>query len=74
MTRILASVVSLIGERVTPETADAWIAAWEAKAADDGLERGVSVLAGGLGLDRAGARASRSTLERPGSRPATAAA
>jgi hypothetical protein len=30
----------LIGERVTRETADAWIAAWEAKAADDGLERG----------------------------------
>ena len=31
---------SLIGEGVTPETADAWIAAWEAKAAEDGLERG----------------------------------
>ena len=31
---------ALIGERVTPETADAWIAAWEAKAAQDGLERG----------------------------------
>jgi hypothetical protein len=30
----------LIGERMTPETADAWIAAWEAKAAEDGLERG----------------------------------
>ena len=30
----------LIGDRVSPETADAWIAAWEAQAADDGLERG----------------------------------
>ena len=30
----------LIGEGVTEETADAWIAAWEAKAAEDGLERG----------------------------------
>jgi hypothetical protein len=30
----------LIGERATEETADAWIAAWEAKAAQDGLERG----------------------------------
>jgi hypothetical protein len=30
----------LIGERVTPETADAWIAAWEAQAAQVGLERG----------------------------------
>ena len=30
----------LIGERVTEETADAWIAAWEAQAAQDGLERG----------------------------------
>jgi hypothetical protein len=30
----------LIGERVSAETADAWIAAWEAKAALDGLERG----------------------------------
>jgi hypothetical protein len=27
-----------IGERVTTETADAWIAAWKAKAAEDGLE------------------------------------
>jgi hypothetical protein len=30
----------LIGERVTPETADAWIAAWEAQAASEGLDRG----------------------------------
>jgi hypothetical protein len=29
----------LIGERVSPDTADAWIAAWEAQAAEDGLER-----------------------------------
>jgi hypothetical protein len=30
----------LIGQGVTAETADAWIAAWEAQAARDGLERG----------------------------------
>ena len=30
----------LIGERVTEVTADAWIAAWEAQAAQDGRERG----------------------------------
>jgi hypothetical protein len=30
----------LIGERVTPETADAWIAAWETQAAHDGVQRG----------------------------------
>ena len=30
----------LIGEGATPETADAWLAAWEAKTAEDGLERG----------------------------------
>jgi hypothetical protein len=30
----------LIGERMNEETADAWIAAWEAKTADDGLEPG----------------------------------
>ena len=30
----------LIGEGASEETADAWIAAWEAKAAQDGLERG----------------------------------
>jgi hypothetical protein len=28
----------LIGERVSPETADAWIAAREAQAAQDGLQ------------------------------------
>jgi hypothetical protein len=31
---------SLIGDGVSPETADAWITAWEAKAARDGTERG----------------------------------
>ena len=31
---------SLIGEGASEETADAWIAAWEAQAAEDGLERG----------------------------------
>jgi hypothetical protein len=30
----------LIGERVSAPTADAWIAAWEAKATEDRLERG----------------------------------
>jgi hypothetical protein len=30
----------LIGKRMTEETADALIAAWEVKAAEDGLERG----------------------------------
>ena len=30
----------LIGERVTDPTADAWIAAWDAQAAQDGLEPG----------------------------------
>jgi hypothetical protein len=30
----------LIGERLDEETADAWIAAWEAQAALDGLSRG----------------------------------
>ena len=35
-----ATRARLIGERVAPETADAWIAAWEATAAEDGLERG----------------------------------
>jgi hypothetical protein len=30
----------LIGERVIEATADAWIAAWEAQAAQDGVERG----------------------------------
>ena len=31
-----------IGERVTESTADAWIAAWDAQAARDGLERGAA--------------------------------
>jgi hypothetical protein len=31
---------ALIGEGATPETADAWIGAWESKAAEDGLQRG----------------------------------
>jgi hypothetical protein len=30
----------LISERVTEETADAWIAAWEAQAVQNGLARG----------------------------------
>ncbi len=30
----------LVGEGVTETTADAWITAWEAQAARDGLERG----------------------------------
>ena len=30
----------LIGERVTEETAEAWIAAWDAQAAKEGLEPG----------------------------------
>jgi hypothetical protein len=30
----------LIGEGVTEPTADAWIAAWEARAAREGLDRG----------------------------------
>jgi len=32
----------LIGDRVTPETADTWIAEWEAHAAAEGLERGAA--------------------------------
>ena len=32
----------LIGEGVTEETADAWLAAWEAQAADVGLDRGAA--------------------------------
>jgi hypothetical protein len=30
----------LIGDGTTEETADAWIAAWHAQAAKDGIERG----------------------------------
>ena len=32
----------LIGEHMTEATAHAWIAAWEAQAARDGLERGAA--------------------------------
>jgi hypothetical protein len=35
--RRAATRARLIGERVTPETADAWIAAWDAQAAQDGM-------------------------------------
>ncbi len=31
---------ALVGDGATEDTADAWIAAWEAQAAQDGLERG----------------------------------
>lgn len=47
------------GEGVTEPTADAWIAAWEAQATKDGLERGSELLGCGLGMDRGAARASR---------------
>jgi hypothetical protein len=32
--------LDVIGDGVSPETADAWIVAWEAQAAQNGLERG----------------------------------
>ena len=32
----------IIGEGATEETADAWIAAWEARAAEEGLSRGAA--------------------------------
>jgi hypothetical protein len=38
--RRAATCNRLIGEGVTEATADAWIAAWEAQAAQDGFERG----------------------------------
>lgn len=38
--RGVATRQRLIGTGVAPETADAWIAAWHRKAAEDGLERG----------------------------------
>jgi hypothetical protein len=38
--RLAATRNRLIGDGVTEATADAWIAAWEAQAARDGLERG----------------------------------
>lgn len=37
----------LIGSGMAEETADAWIAAWHAQAARDGLERGVGYWAAG---------------------------
>lgn len=37
-----ATRARLIGERVTESTANAWIAAWEAHAARDGLEHGAA--------------------------------
>ena len=37
----------LIGEGATEATAEAWIAAWEAQATRDGLQRGVSYWAAG---------------------------
>jgi hypothetical protein len=40
MARRAATRNRLIGDGVTEETADAWIAAWGAQAAQDGLERG----------------------------------
>ena len=40
--RRAATRARLIGERVAPETADAWISAWEAQAARDGVERGAA--------------------------------
>jgi hypothetical protein len=51
----------LIGEGVTEATADAWIAAWEARAAENGLERGNAYWGRWLGLDRRAAAAARPT-------------
>jgi hypothetical protein len=50
----------LIGERVTPATADAWIAAWDAHAAREGLEPGREYwgTAAGGGSPRRGSAAS----------------
>jgi hypothetical protein len=53
----------LIGERVSPETADAWIAAWEAQAAQDGRERGAAYWGSRLGVDR---RAATEPVATPG--------
>ena len=39
----------LIGDGVTEETVDAWIAAWEAQAAQDDLERGSAYWEAGWG-------------------------
>ena len=49
-----ATLSRLIGEGMTETTADAWIAAWEAQAARDGLER--SDASWGAGWDRIAAR------------------
>jgi hypothetical protein len=38
----------LTSDSATEETADAWIAAWEAKAAEDGLERGAAYWQAGV--------------------------
>ena len=54
-----------IGEGVTEATADAWIAAWEAQAAEDGLERGSAYWQSGLGMDRRAAAALSPTLSMP---------
>jgi hypothetical protein len=51
----------LVGERTTGETADAWIAAWEAQAAQDGLERGSAFWQAAVGVDRRAAAASGPT-------------
>jgi hypothetical protein len=41
-----------MGDGATEETADAWIPAREAKAAEDGLERGAAYWQGRRGVDR----------------------
>jgi hypothetical protein len=40
--RYAATRARLIGEGVTEETADAWIAAWSEQASRDGMERGAT--------------------------------
>jgi hypothetical protein len=47
---------SLVGDGATEATADAWIAAWEARAAEDGLARGLAYWGRGLGPDRSAAQ------------------
>jgi hypothetical protein len=51
----------LILDGATEATADAWIAAWEAQAALDGLERGAAYWGGRLGVDRRPARPAHTT-------------
>jgi hypothetical protein len=46
----------LISDRVPEATADAWLAAWKAQAARDGLEHGSCLLGDRLAVDRRGAR------------------